>query len=159
MTIITGANGQVGSHLARHYAGSGEPLLLLYHKEVQRIAELDGLDGVLLQSCDLCSFEETRKALDSASQKLTAVPARLIHTAAVRSSDAKTLAESDPLVFNQVLGSNLVMAYNILRNCLPGMIANQFGRVVIFGSNVALTGLKNGAAYSAAKAALVNLVK
>lgn len=159
MLVITGANGQIGSFLARHYASSHEPLLLLYHKDFQRIADLEGQEGIMLRSCDLSSSGEIHSCLESACEVLDAVPSGLIHTAAIRSYDAKTVAESDPLIFYEVLCSNIVMAYNILRACLPGMIANQFGRIVVFGSNVVLTGLRNGAAYSAAKAALVNMVQ
>lgn len=159
LLIITGANGQVGSYLARSHAGGGDPLLLLYHKDSSRVGDLRKNDGVSLKACNLTSFVETRSAIEAVSREHAAIPARLIHTAALRSYDAQPLAESDPEIFFQVLQTNLMMAYNVLRACLPDMIANEFGRIVIFGSNVVSTGLKNGAAYSAAKAGIVNLVK
>ncbi len=159
LLIITGANGQVGSYLARSHAGGGDPLLLLYHEDVARITDLRGNEGLSLKACDLTSFNETSSAIQAASRELDAIPARLIHTAAQRSYDAKPLAESDPEIFSQVLQTNLMMAYNVLRVCLPDMIANGFGRIVLFGSNVVSTGLRNGAAYSAAKAGIVNLVR
>ncbi|MGC9361481.1 MAG: SDR family oxidoreductase, partial [Candidatus Syntrophosphaera sp.] len=159
LLIITGANGQVGSYLARSHEGSGDPLLLLYHEDSERVADLRVKKEVRLKACDLTLFEQTRKAIEDTSRELDAVPARLIHTAALRSYDAQPLAKSDPDIFFQVLQTNLMMAYNVLRACLPDMIANKFGRIVLFGSNVVSTGLRNGAAYSAAKAGIVNLVK
>ncbi len=159
LLIITGANGQVGSFLARSYAGGSEPLLLLYHKGFQRIGDLRQKGRVILKACDLRSFKETISVIESACREFDAVPARVVHTAALRSYDARSLAESDPEIFYKVLETNLRMAYNTLRACLPGMLAQKFGRVVMFGSNVVATGLKNGAAYAVAKAGIVNLVK
>lgn len=159
LTIITGANGQVGSFLARIYSESRTPLLLLYHKKTDRIIDLDKLHGVTLKSCDLCDADQVKQVIDCASRDNSAVPAYLIHTAAVRSSDAKSVAEGDPDTFANVFRQNLMGAYNILRYTLPAMREKKFGRIVLFGSNVVNTGLANGAAYASAKAAIVNLCR
>lgn len=159
LTIITGANGQIGSYLAHSYAQERKPLLLMYNLENGRIAGLQNLPGVMLVSCDLCDAESVQQTLAAAVQALSATPAYLIHIAAVRSSDAQTVADSDPQIFGTVLNQNVLAAYNILRCALPYMRANSFGRVVLFGSNVVQTGLANGSAYAAAKAAIVNLAK
>lgn len=159
LTVITGANGQIGSFLAHSYAQARKPLLLLYHQAKGRLAELENDPGLILLSCDLCDADAVKQALDTAVQTLSATPAYLIHTAAVRSSDAQTVADSDPHFFGTVLKQNIMAAYNILRFTLPFMRATSFGRVVLFGSNVVQTGLANGSAYAAAKAAIVNLAK
>lgn len=159
LLIITGANGQVGSHLAAHWAEARQPMLLLYHKDNGRLAKLRNREGIYLRSCDLRDLEALKRTVDEACGYFGAVPAGLVHTAAVRSYDAKTLAEGDPGVFNEVISANVTMAYNVLRACLPGMLEHKFGRIVLFGSNVALTGLNSGSAYAAAKAAIVNLVR
>ena len=158
-TIITGANGQIGSRLAHSFAEAGKPLLLLYLRDNRRIHGLSKADGVLALSCDLCDVEAVKSALSQARSGFNAEPAGLVHTAAVRSSDAALVAEGDPQVFAGVLTQNVCAAYNILNAVLPSMRANGFGRVVMFGSNVAATGLIRGSAYAAAKAAIVNLVK
>lgn len=159
LLIITGANGQVGSHLASSWAENSQPMLLLYHEDKSRLAELQNREGIILRSCDLRDLEALQSMVDEACGMLDAVPACLVHTAAVRSYDAKSLAESDPGVFNEVFGTNVTMAYNILRTCLPGMLECKFGRIVLFGSNVAQIGLNRGSAYAAAKAAIVNLAR
>ncbi len=159
LLIITGANGQVASHLARAWADTRQPLLLLYHKDSRRINTLSDKKGICVSSCDLSDLEALKTSINQACEALNAVPAYLVHTAAVRSYDAKPLAESDPEVFQHVFSTNVNMAYNILRACLPPMLTAKFGRIVMFGSNVVLTGLNMGAAYAAAKSAIVNMVR
>ncbi len=159
LLIITGANGQVGSHLASSWADSRQPMLLLYHEDKSRLAELQNRDGILLRSCDLRDLDALQSTVDEACGRSSAVPACLVHTAAVRSYDVKPLAESDPGVFNEVFSTNVTMAYNVLRACLPAMLEGKFGRIVLFGSNVAQIGLNRGSAYAAAKAAIVNLAR
>jgi NAD(P)-dependent dehydrogenase (short-subunit alcohol dehydrogenase family) len=158
-TVITGANGQVGSYLAKNLPAGFKPLLLLHHGDTGRIKDLDGQDGVILAGCDMRDLEALRDVLNNATFRLGVPPGRLVHTAAIRSYDAKSLAESDPRIFEEVFGTNVRMAYNILRAALPAMLANHFGRVVMFGSNVVQTGLKHGSAYAAAKSAIVSLVR
>jgi NAD(P)-dependent dehydrogenase (short-subunit alcohol dehydrogenase family) len=62
-------------------------------------------------------------------------------------------------MFDEVFNSNVTMAYNAVRACLPGMLERKFGRLLLLGSNVVQTGLPSGSAYAAAKAAIVNLVR
>ncbi|TDF72798.1 SDR family oxidoreductase [Candidatus Syntrophosphaera thermopropionivorans] len=159
LTILTGANGQVGSFIAHQLAEKNESLLLLYHKNFNRIEDLTNKEKVMLISCNLEKLEDVNTAIHYAADNLAAVPAFLIHTAAIRSYDAMPLAQTNPETFKEVLNSNLEMAYNVLRTCLPFMLQERFGRIVMFGSNVVQTGLYRGSAYAAAKAAIVNLVK
>lgn len=154
--IITGANGQVGSHIAELWNG---PALLLYRNRTDRLSDLATYPEKLLISCDLMDLEGLHAAISKANLKFNAAPAYLIHTASVRSSDASSVAESDPDVFHSVFTANFMGAYNILRACLPHMRTSGFGRIVVFASDVATSGLANGAAYAAAKSAMVNLVK
>ncbi len=159
LVVITGANGQLGSYLAKAWAEGKQQLLLLFHQDTKRIDELRGLPGICLKSCNLLDLTALKTALEEGCQELGAQPAGLVHCAAIRSSDAKTLAESDPKMFDEVFSSNVTMAYNAVRACLPGMLKREYGRILLLGSNVVQTGLPSGSAYSAAKAAIVNLVR
>ncbi len=159
LLIISGANGQVGSHLARSWADKRLPMLLLVHSEDERLKDLRSRPGIMIKACDLRDLAALKSSMDEACVHLNAVPASLVHTAAVRSHDAKPLAEGEPEIWQEVFHTNVSMAYNVLKACLPGMLEARFGRIVLFGSNVALTGLPSGSAYAAAKAAIVNLAR
>lgn len=159
--LITGANGQAAVHLATELLHQGCDLLLIAHQRTERIDKLVNTypDKCLLHKCDLGNYEETFAAVQSMVQKSGKIPGGLVHTAAIRSYDAKPLSDSDPETWSKIINQNISMAYNILRCVLPVMTEKKQGKIVIFGSNVTRTGLPYGSAYAAAKSALANLVR
>ncbi len=157
--LISGANSQIGSYLAKEYYKEGYKLVLLYHKRKERISELLNKDGIFSCPVDLCNSEAVKEAVLRAEQFLHQSSDTLIHCASIRSSDALPLYKTEPMQFANVLSTNMMSAYNILRWTLPSMQENAFGRVIMFGSDVSQKGLQNGSAYSASKAGIVNLVK
>ncbi|MDP2173190.1 MAG: SDR family oxidoreductase [Candidatus Cloacimonadaceae bacterium] len=158
-TIITGANGQVGSHLARSFATKGVSLLLLYHDRQDRLAGFDDAKAVLTRACDLADPINLTAFIEEAKRVFNLNPTVFIHCASLRSFDAKALVDSDPAIFHKILTTNVMGFYHVLRSVLPDMIFENFGRIVVFGSAVTQTGLMQGSAYAAAKAAMVNIVK
>lgn len=156
--VITGANGQIGSYLARRKALKAGPMLLIVQQRRDRLSSLEGNPRIRIAECDLMSQEQLQSVVEIAVREMDAAPAYLIHAAALRSSDAKAIAESEPAIFDQVLRQNVTAAFNALRCLLPWFREQGFGRAVLFGSNVTRTGLAHGAAYAAAKAAIANLV-
>jgi NAD(P)-dependent dehydrogenase (short-subunit alcohol dehydrogenase family) len=157
--LITGANGQIGSYLAHAYHAEGYRLALFYHKRKERISSLENTPDCYLEAVDLTDYVSVQKALDNAAVHFQKAPDILVHCAALRSYDAASLAQSDPLIFEEVFRTNLFAAYNILRAILPLMQDKQHGRIVLFGSEISNKGLKNGSAYAAAKAAIISLMQ
>jgi len=149
--MITGANSQIGSFLARQYESEGRELILLYHKNDHRITGLKSLKLAV----DLRDLETLKQLICGLKSDIDC----LIHCSAIRSEDAQALADTDPLQFKRVFDDNFYPAYNVLRAVLPQMIARHFGRVVLFSSEVSRSGLANGSAYAASKAAIANLAK
>jgi NAD(P)-dependent dehydrogenase (short-subunit alcohol dehydrogenase family) len=156
LMLITGANGQIGSSLAKSYREEGYELALFYHNRTDR---LDSFPVESMFKVNLVNYTDVKQALGQVVSQYHKTPDCLIHCAALRSADALPLANTEPAVFEEVFRSNFSSAYNILRAVLPGMQENGFGRVVMFGSEVSRSGLKNGSAYAAAKAGIVSLVK
>lgn len=157
--LISGANSQVGSYLAKEYYKEGFQLVLLYHNRNERIAEQLGKEGIFSCSVDLCDATAVQAAISESVKQLKQNSDILIHCAAVRSSDALPLCQTEPFQFTYVLKSNIISAYNVLRYSLPPMQEKRFGRIIMFGSDVSRRGLKNGSAYAASKAAIANMVK
>lgn len=149
--VITAANSQIGSFLAKEYLKEGKELVLFYHNNTQRIK---GLKAETYR-VDLCDLGAVKAAFDMIEGEIDAV----IHCAAIRSEDAMPLSDTDADVFARVFNENFYPAYNVLRAILPKMKKRGFGRVVLFGSEVSKDGLINGSAYAASKAAIVNLAK
>lgn len=159
LMLITGANGQIGSYLAKEYLAGGYRLALLYHRRKERLEQFADGPGCLCLPADLRDLDETQAAVAKAAEHFSATPQILIHCAALRSYDALSLADSDPRVFHEVLDANLKSAYHILRAVLPGMRDSRWGRVVLMGSEITRGGLKQGSAYAAAKNGIVGMMK
>ncbi len=151
MLLISGANSQIGSFLARAYQAEGRELICLYHERKQR---LEGIQAPLLQA-DLMNYHATEAILQQYLPRIT----QAIHCSAVRSEDHRALADTEPVIFHKVIEQNIYPAYHILRLLLPAMRAQAFGRIVLFSSDVSQTGLPMGSAYAAAKAAIANMAK
>ncbi len=149
--LITGANSQIGSFLARQYESEGRSLVLFYHHNDKRIATL----GSPKYAVDLRDYAALEALISKQSEEI----GTLIHCAAVRDEQAKAVADTDPEIFKRVFDDNFLPAYNILRLVLPKMRSLSFGRVVLFSSDITRSGLANGSAYSASKAAIANLAK
>jgi NAD(P)-dependent dehydrogenase (short-subunit alcohol dehydrogenase family) len=156
--LITGANSFIGSYLAHRFFEEDVRLLLVYHSQTNRIADLiSHTDSVFACGCDLTKGEQTRQEI----QKLITVsgytPTALVHLATLRSSDSLSLLDSNPSQWENILNSNVMTAYHVLQAVLPSMKSANFGRIVLFGSDVSRRGLANGSAYAASKAAIANL--
>jgi NAD(P)-dependent dehydrogenase (short-subunit alcohol dehydrogenase family) len=159
--LITGANGQIASALTAELLSLGCHLQLVTHQRQERIKPVVAthLNQVQLLSCDLTSYADTLDTFQKLSSGSGCYPSAVIHTAAIRSYDAKALFDSDPQIWQQVFNANIVSAYNVLRCTLPAMVKQNSGKIVLLGSNVTRTGLPYGTAYAASKAAMANLVR
>jgi NAD(P)-dependent dehydrogenase (short-subunit alcohol dehydrogenase family) len=151
LILISGANSQIGSYLAKMYEAEGRSLLLLYHNRQERLVELRSSKIAV----DLMDYEAVAGALEAYIPKISGV----IHCAAVRSEDHLALADTQPETFRRVFEHNVYPAYNLLRLILPALRERAYGRVVLFSSDVSINGLPKGSAYAAAKAAIANLAK
>lgn len=149
--VITAANSQIGSYLAKQYLKEGKELVLLYHNNTQRI---QGLMAAAFR-VDLSDLDATKSVFNQIEGDIDAV----IHCAAIRSEDAMPLSQTDEALFTRVFNGNFYPTYNVLRAALPRMTERGFGRIVLFGSEVGKEGLINGSAYAASKAAIANLAK
>ncbi|MDD2231054.1 MAG: SDR family NAD(P)-dependent oxidoreductase [Candidatus Cloacimonetes bacterium] len=159
LILISGANGQVGSYLANAYRAEGYKLALLYHNRFERLKQFESDQNCFLQAVDLSDFASTQKAIENVTEFFKQTADALIHCAALRSYDAKALAYTNPQTFTEVISTNILGAYHIVRALLPQMLEKRYGRIVLFGSDVSRKGLKQGSAYAAAKAAIVSLAQ
>ncbi len=157
--IITGANGNVGSFFAKKYYESDENLVLLIHKSDHRIIDLvkNNSDRIQVIQVDLSDYSDLKVKLAKVITETGWKPDRLIHTATARSNVIRSLADSDPELWKNIINANLVGTFNILKTTLKYFKENNNGKIVLFGSNVSRIGLPKGTAYAASKAGIANI--
>jgi 2-dehydro-3-deoxy-L-rhamnonate dehydrogenase (NAD+) len=159
--VITGANGNVGSYFAEQYLNAGEKLILCVHKSESRLKPLQQKfsNSIAICKADISDLDALKDGLAEIITTRKWIPRALIHTVTMRSSDFLPLIETDPLRWKRVIDVNLNGTYNILKVLLPYFRKEQYGKIVLFGSNVTRIGLSRGSAYAASKAALANLCR
>ncbi len=156
--MIIGANSNIGSFLA-HYYQKDYQLLLHYHKNKDRIDDLEGLSGVQLVQFDIRHHEEIEVQLKQCFLTKKDIPDIIINTTTARSTDSQKLAESDFSIYLSINEVNMNGTYYLLKNIIPYLQKKERSWVVLFSSNVSRIGLANGAVYSASKAWISNLVR
>ena len=156
--LISGANGNLGSYFAKNILKkTNNSLILLVHKKTDRILPLiqSYQNRCTLITSDILDYETLNKKINIAVEDkfLSA----FLHTASKRSSDFKSLIDSSPDIWKNVIDTNIIGTYNMLKIILPIFRKQKEGRIVLMGSNVSRIGLQNGSAYSASKSAIANL--
>ncbi len=159
--LITGANGNVGSFLAEQYLKAGEKLILAIHDNDSRLQSIiqQFPDRVCICKADISDIDQLRESIKKVIEDKDWHPKALIHTISIRSSDFQPLIDTDPVLWKRIIDVNLNGTYNILKVMLPYFRIEQYGKIVLFGSNVTRIGLSRGSAYAASKAALANLCR
>lgn len=83
----------------------------------------------------------------------------LIANLAAPNHSGRTVADVDDVVWHEVFDVMVHPLHRLVRAVLPQMRERRRGKIVVYGSAVALRGLKTLSAYSAARAAQVGYVQ
>lgn len=166
--IISGANGNIGSTLAKSILKDNNiNVVLIYHNNRYRLDPLlkNHCQHIELIHCDIKYLSSLQEKIQKSLNDRKWIPSSLVHTAAMRSIDHNSLLKSDPKIWKEVIDNNIIGTYNILKTYLTCCNDNiqriknreSFFRIVLLGSCVSRSGLPYGSAYSASKAAISNI--
>ncbi len=154
IALVTGANGGLGTHVTKALLDAGFTVAGVS----PRIQQSDFADSNFIAvPAPLNSLDEAKKAVDvvmARSGKID-VLAHLVGGFA----GGQSVAETDDATFQRMLDMNLNSAFHILRAVIPLMRKARGGRIIAIGSRAAQEPGPKVGAYSAAKAALVSLIK
>ncbi len=150
MIIITGASKNIGKYLFYNYINQ-ENVVGTYNKTPCT----NLINNNLFYKVDISDynsvvnfFKEIEKSLDNIT---------LINCAGIIYSDFTH--KSDPQKWKQVIDTNLIGTYHMIRAFLPIMREQNFGRIINLSSVAAQKGSPGISAYAASKAALWGLSK
>lgn len=156
VALVTGAGSGIGRATAVELSGRGYRVVATDRiadaaSETARLAG-DGL-GLELDVADAASVERAVTAGLEWAGRIDL----LVNNAGVGST--QTILETAPEVWDEVFAVNVRGIYHCCRAILPGMIARGGGVVVNVASVAGLVGLRDRAAYCAAKGAVVALTR
>jgi NAD(P)-dependent dehydrogenase (short-subunit alcohol dehydrogenase family) len=160
VTIVTGANGALGSAIVARCARDGGRAIALMRSAGGEAALQRSSPNVLEVRADTGNAVALRQALERAQAELGPATGAVLTAGAWRGGH-DFISDEAAHDFRAVLDSNLESTNVALRAILPGMVARGHGSVVLIGSRsgVRPDGAKGDAAYAAAKAGLTALAQ
>lgn len=143
--LVTGAGSGIGAAIARRLADQGAEVIVADLSPEAVAAEL-GAQAVVLDVRD-------EQQVSAAMQDLDV----LVNGAGIGST---TNAPETPLeVWENVMAVNARGTFLCCKHAIPGMVARGGGSIVNIASVAGLIGLRNRAAYSASKGAVISLTR
>jgi NAD(P)-dependent dehydrogenase (short-subunit alcohol dehydrogenase family) len=142
--LVTGASGALGQAVVRKYVESGYSVYGACHENIeQQIALVPEAKWILV---DLTQPESVKKAFHGLSFDV------LIHcVGGFRFALTDQISDSD---LNFLLDTNLKSAFLVVRELLPQMKKNNFGRIVFISAKSSLNPPAGMSAYAASKAGI-----
>lgn len=159
--IITGAGKGIGKATAEALAAEGVQLGLLARtaSDLEQLQQdLSSRYGVKVftATADVANSTEVRAAVSSLASSLGRVDI-LINNAGT-GAFAK-MVDMDPEQWEQIIRVNLMGAYYVTHELLPGMLEQQRGDIVNIASTAGERGFATGSAYCASKFALLGMTE
>jgi 3-oxoacyl-[acyl-carrier protein] reductase len=156
VAVVTGGAQGLGYAIADRLAASGARVAL-WDRDAPLVEEAAGQLGTGLAVVDqtvLAAVERATTALEAEAGRIDI----LIANAGIAGPD-RPVVDYDPADWRRVIDINLTGAFYLARTILPGMLARDYGRIVVVASIAGKEGTPNFAAYSASKAGVIALTK
>lgn len=160
VSFITGASSGIGRSLARRVAHEGHAVALVARRKdlLDELAlEITQTGGTALAvACDVTVAASVHQAVRTAESALGPI------TRLLANAGGGELTPIDPFSaahIERMLALNIVGTAICIEAVLPGMLARRAGHIVAMGSLAGYRGVPGGIGYSAAKAALTNMME
>ena len=160
VTLITGASSGIGRSLARRVAASDETVVVLARRKdlldslVEEIEQAGG--RALALQCDVTDRGEVLETVGHAEQSMGPIDRLIANAGGGGRTEVETFQAAQ---IESALALNVVGTANCIEAVLPSMLERGRGHIVATSSLAAYRGLPSAAAYSAAKAALTNMME
>jgi short-subunit dehydrogenase len=160
MTFVTGASSGIGRSLAKRIAAAGDAVAVVARRKElldTLVAEIEQTGGKALAiSCDVTDRDAVRDAVRMAEQRLGPTTTLIANAGGQTPFDVANFRAAD---IDDALRLNVVGVANCVEAVLPGMLERRSGHLVATSSLAAYRGLPGAGGYSAAKAALTNMME
>jgi NAD(P)-dependent dehydrogenase (short-subunit alcohol dehydrogenase family) len=157
--VVTGASRGIGLAIAGALVAEGARVAL-FGRDAARLdaaaLALGATDRTAPIVADVTSASGLREAMNRARQRFG--PVQILVNNAGEATSAPFL-KTDDAIWQRMLSVNLTGVYACIREALPGMLEDRFGRIVTVASTAGLRGYRYGTAYAAAKHGVIGLTR
>jgi len=158
VTLVTGAGAGIGRRIAEVFASRGSSVALLDRDESQlteAVASINAEGGrAIALVADVTRSSDVGHAVERTIHDLGPIDVLVNNAGVIRLGSVTETTEQD---WDLVLNVNLKGVFLCSHHVLPGMVEAGSGNIVNISSVAARRGAQGLAAYSASKAAVVNL--
>jgi NAD(P)-dependent dehydrogenase (short-subunit alcohol dehydrogenase family) len=154
VVLVTGANGGLGIHVTQAFLGAGAKVV----GTSPRIQQSDFDSPNFVAMAGEISSADIAKALVAQVVKRFGRLDVLAHSIG-GFAGGQSIADTDDATFQRMFDLNVNSGFHILRAAIPPLRATSDGRIIAIGSRAALEPGAGVGAYSAAKAAMVSMVR
>lgn len=151
--VVTGGNGATAKGIIQHFKGKAKAVVGTLRKSDPKWKEKD---GVFYTKCDLFKTDEIEGCIELIRDRLDG-PHVWIN--AVGGFTMGNKVEDCLIEWERMFQLNFDTSLNCVKNILPVMNENNFGRIINFGSRAGEKGMALAGPYAASKASLHNLTK
>lgn len=160
ITLITGASSGIGRSLARRMAACDEAVVVLARRKElldRLVEEIEQAGGkALALQCDVTDRGQVLGAIEQAERSMGPIDRLVANAGGGARTEVETFQAAQ---IESALALNVLGTANCIEAVLPRMLERGGGHIVATSSLAAYRGLPSAAAYSAAKAALTNMME
>jgi len=158
VALVTGGSRGLGRAISADLAAAGATLAINYRGDERAAREsAAGLgNGAGIWQADISDRGEAAAMVEGVLAHHGRLDLLVLNAGVWRGGRIDSL---DPADWDAVIDTSLTGAFNVLRAASGPLAAGDAGRVVVLSSAIALVGFAGDAAYGAAKAGLVGLVR
>lgn len=150
MIVITGASRGIGKFLFNSFLSFPNESVIGTYLNSKPTENLNNFVQL-----NVTEYDQVQKFVDSNANKLNSLT--LINCAGITYNSFAH--KGDPEKWKDVIETNLIGTYNIIRALLPIMREQKFGRIINFSSVVAIKPTPGISSYAASKSALWGLAR
>jgi NAD(P)-dependent dehydrogenase (short-subunit alcohol dehydrogenase family) len=158
--VVTGGAQGIGRAIVERFLDSGAAVAIWDRDRKlaeQTAGELKAHNRIAAIPVDVTKLAEVERARDDTTAAFGRIDI-LVNNAGIAGPNVKTW-DYPPEAWAQVMAINLDGPFHCCRALVPGMVAQNYGRIVNIASIAGKEGNPNASAYSASKAALIALTK
>jgi 3-oxoacyl-[acyl-carrier protein] reductase len=147
--LVTGGNRGIGLAIARAFAKDGDNVTVTYRSGEPPA----GLAGVI---CEVTDSESVKAAFAQVEQDQGPVEVLVANAGITRDGLLMRMSDDD---YEAVVATNLSGAFRCVRAASRSMIKRRYGRIILIGSVVGLSGGPGQVNYAATKSGLVGMAR
>jgi NAD(P)-dependent dehydrogenase (short-subunit alcohol dehydrogenase family) len=158
--VVTGGAQGIGRAIVERFLDSGAAVAIWDRDRAladKTAGELKARNRIAAVAVDVTKLAEVERAREETTAAFGRIDI-LVNNAGIAGPNIRTW-EYPPEAWAQVMAINLDGPFHCCRALVPGMVAQNYGRIVNIASIAGKEGNPNASAYSASKAALIALTK